>query len=442
MEPRFGHDFSQVRVHTDGRAARAARAVNAASYTVGRNLVFAADRYAPQTGAGRYLLAHELTHVLQQGAQHQSPGEAQTTSSPGDAGEREADRVAQQVTTMRPQRPHARFTAGSTTAGLLQRTIGDGHDLTSSRFSLIEDLEAAYDDEEVIEEDDSGRGVQAIQQALYDLGFGLPRYGADGEFGTETKTAVKAFQRANPPLADDGQVGDLTMAALDARFAGTPTLPAAASRTAPWDADSPAYTCVRSLLCPWSPHTVEVLRTRITLKSFDSMGWADERWNGAGWDPAPFPGGGYNTGTEIGVVNCNCEEMAQVLYHEVLHAEQPRTHRTTRDRENYAYRIGEEYSIYMGLGGRPGLRSTDARGREYADPTKVATAVAADYPSIPASGANEEIIGKAEPPLGQILVERPNGSRYTRPAVVGEKVEGPITTVHEASHPTAGWTCP
>jgi hypothetical protein len=65
MEPRFGHDFSQVRVHTDGRAAESARAVNALAYTAGRAVVFATGRYAPFTARGQSLLTHELAHVVQ-----------------------------------------------------------------------------------------------------------------------------------------------------------------------------------------------------------------------------------------------------------------------------------------------------------------------------------------------------------------------------------------
>jgi len=67
MESWFGHDFSQVRVHTDSKAAESARAVNALAYTVGRNVAFDAGQYTPQTPIGQMLLAHELTHVLQQG---------------------------------------------------------------------------------------------------------------------------------------------------------------------------------------------------------------------------------------------------------------------------------------------------------------------------------------------------------------------------------------
>ena len=68
MESRFGHDFSQVRVHADAKAAESARAVNALAYTVGRDVVFGAGQYQPTTSAGRQLLAHELSHTIQQGA--------------------------------------------------------------------------------------------------------------------------------------------------------------------------------------------------------------------------------------------------------------------------------------------------------------------------------------------------------------------------------------
>jgi outer membrane protein OmpA-like peptidoglycan-associated protein len=66
MEPRFGQDFSSVRVHTDAKAAESARAVNAMAYTVGRDVVFGEGNYRPGNGLGRKLLAHELAHVVQQ----------------------------------------------------------------------------------------------------------------------------------------------------------------------------------------------------------------------------------------------------------------------------------------------------------------------------------------------------------------------------------------
>jgi len=68
MESRFGHDFSRVRIHTDEKAAESARAVNALAYTAGHDIVFGAGQYVPETPEGRRLLAHEMTHVVQQRA--------------------------------------------------------------------------------------------------------------------------------------------------------------------------------------------------------------------------------------------------------------------------------------------------------------------------------------------------------------------------------------
>jgi hypothetical protein len=96
MEPRFGHDFSAVRVHTDARAAESARAVNALAYTVGRDVTFGPGQYAPATSAGRRLIAHELAHVVQQGDRPGSvPGLA--LGSPASESERVAEQVSSRV---------------------------------------------------------------------------------------------------------------------------------------------------------------------------------------------------------------------------------------------------------------------------------------------------------------------------------------------------------
>jgi hypothetical protein len=67
FEPRFGADFSQVRVHPGSEAAQAAQSVDAHAFTSGNNIVFNQNKYSPGTPAGKHLLAHELTHVIQQG---------------------------------------------------------------------------------------------------------------------------------------------------------------------------------------------------------------------------------------------------------------------------------------------------------------------------------------------------------------------------------------
>lgn len=95
IEPRLGHDFSRVRIHTDARAAESARAVHALAYTVGQDIVFERGQYAPGTAAGQRLLAHELTHVVQQQAApvlQKSTGTAATN-----AFEREAQQTSQAV---------------------------------------------------------------------------------------------------------------------------------------------------------------------------------------------------------------------------------------------------------------------------------------------------------------------------------------------------------
>jgi hypothetical protein len=98
MEPLLGHDFSQVRVHTDVSAERSARSLNAQAYTMHKDIVFAPEQYAPRTTAGKRLLAHELTHTVQQSNHPTSVSPQQLgISNPSDPAETEAEEVAQQV---------------------------------------------------------------------------------------------------------------------------------------------------------------------------------------------------------------------------------------------------------------------------------------------------------------------------------------------------------
>jgi hypothetical protein len=99
MEPRFGHDFSGIRVHTDSRAAESAAAVQARAYTVGHEIVFGAGQFAPASGRGRNLLAHELAHTMQQSRARIGAARPDTIrmSRLADAGERQADAVADRV---------------------------------------------------------------------------------------------------------------------------------------------------------------------------------------------------------------------------------------------------------------------------------------------------------------------------------------------------------
>jgi hypothetical protein len=83
FQPRFGHDFANVRIHADARAAESARQVHALAYTAGPDIVFGAGQYAPGTSAGRRLLAHELTHVVQQRSAHATTTIQRACDPPG-----------------------------------------------------------------------------------------------------------------------------------------------------------------------------------------------------------------------------------------------------------------------------------------------------------------------------------------------------------------------
>jgi hypothetical protein len=98
FESSFDHDFSDVRMHTDRQAVESAESVNALAYTVGRDVVFGAGQYAPETEGGKELLAHELAHVMQQGeGRGGGISEKLEVGEADDEYEREADHVARQV---------------------------------------------------------------------------------------------------------------------------------------------------------------------------------------------------------------------------------------------------------------------------------------------------------------------------------------------------------
>jgi hypothetical protein len=95
MEPRFGFDFSRVRVHSDVEAAESARQLGALAYTVGQDLVFASGQYQPDQGPGRMLIAHELAHTIQQSS-------GSLSQFQDSASEREADQAVSAVLFDRP----------------------------------------------------------------------------------------------------------------------------------------------------------------------------------------------------------------------------------------------------------------------------------------------------------------------------------------------------
>ena len=117
MEDRLGADFSDVRIHTGAKADQSARSINAQAYTVGSDVVFQSGKYSPDTDPGRHMLAHELTHVVQQrsGPVAGTPAAGGIMlSHPSDAFEQAAERSADRVTAEGAASPAA-ATAQATT---------------------------------------------------------------------------------------------------------------------------------------------------------------------------------------------------------------------------------------------------------------------------------------------------------------------------------------
>jgi hypothetical protein len=145
MQGRLGHDFSDVRVHTDSQAHESAQSVNAHAYTVGSNVVFQRDKYDPGSVAGKTMLAHELTHVVQQ---RSGPVDGSATSGgikvsdPSDRFEREASANADRVMSA----PAPAATAQLSSAGAaVQRHEADEE---TAQGSFVQRAEAGEEEEE------------------------------------------------------------------------------------------------------------------------------------------------------------------------------------------------------------------------------------------------------------------------------------------------------
>ncbi|EJL64882.1 eCIS core domain-containing protein [Flavobacterium sp. CF136] len=178
MESGFGSDFSNVKIHTDANAIQMSQELGAQAFTNGNDVYFNQGKYNPESNEGKHLLAHELTHTVQQTGGTQKTGKIQKSS--------------------------------------IENTQSE--DLEAPRFQKEYRLEQAHDDLDYIGVGSKGASVQKLQSGLMDLGYQLPKFGADADFGSETKQAVLNFQSDNN-LSYDGVVGVQTMGHLDDIYA-------------------------------------------------------------------------------------------------------------------------------------------------------------------------------------------------------------------------------
>ena len=230
MEQRFGYDFSPVRVHTNAAAGQSTQDVNAHAYTVGHNIVFAAGRFAPWTHEGQRLIAHELTHVVQQsGSDGISSGQRNTQSGPSSISyhthglETNSSTFLQHDLALEPTNPHPQEI--NLTAGQIRDAINFNrrrYDAENTR--LIQDVVGAPQtgifDEETI---------RLI--ARYQDDFGLTP--VDGKVGPDTfdqltaelqaenvndQTCLTMFNVSDPTIPLDIRVAGPGLADIFSRF--------------------------------------------------------------------------------------------------------------------------------------------------------------------------------------------------------------------------------
>jgi hypothetical protein len=197
MSALFGHDFARVRVHTGARAAESAASVAARAYTVGPHVVLGRSAPDLRSAAGQQLLAHELTHVIQQPAA--TPAGDLPVSSPGDPGEREAAAAATRAvpsSTPSSTRPSVQRDSASNTAVLWRQVAQDDQE-EEDRRARSSDVGQAADAPAPAPPQDAGPAPPQ------DAGTAAPPQ--DAGVGAAPAPAPAPPAAANPPAAASGQ---------------------------------------------------------------------------------------------------------------------------------------------------------------------------------------------------------------------------------------------
>lgn len=154
MSAAMGHDFSGVRVHTDGEAHALNEQLNAKAFTTGPDIFFRGGAYSPQSSAGQELIAHELTHVVQQASGAvESGGAGMRVNAPGDRFEQEADAIARQVSSGAPAVQRQTPEEDELQTSSLQRQDLEDEELQMQRVQRQAEEEEPVQMQEVDEED-------------------------------------------------------------------------------------------------------------------------------------------------------------------------------------------------------------------------------------------------------------------------------------------------
>jgi hypothetical protein len=193
-------DLSDVRVHTGAESAAAARAVGAHAYTVGKDIHFAAGRYAPSDPFGLHLLAHEVAHTVQQGGAPQVQHKLEV-STPGDAAEVEANRAADAMVAGQPAAVHA--------APVIAAREGDGSAAPASggQAPVGAGAQLTFGGELTLGESSAGPFSFKLKA----------KYEANGKMGQDGKTKAEGGVKAGP---DSGGVVASVKTELEKKMIG------------------------------------------------------------------------------------------------------------------------------------------------------------------------------------------------------------------------------
>ena len=319
MESAFGVDFSTVRLHTDAGANVLNHALAAVAFTTGRDIYFRHGEYDPHGVSGRRLLAHELTHVVQQAGS--APGARLVVGATGDKSEQEADQMAETVAdAVEHPTSGRRPAAGAARSGSIQRMCAHCEENLQQPIAKKEDEEQSPDGMRPGLAGGSSRGlgvvvarrkllggvvagkiqrqpltkrgnigcpVPELQEALNATGEALV---VDGNFGPLTQAAVRRFQTAHhPPLVVDGEVGPATWPVLHTAAPGDHGLPAGETTTSNgWDGGG--IHRWRQRLTPITTHFGSATPGRCQVTEADG---------GGGADTCHFPGSAFAPFTAV-----------------------------------------------------------------------------------------------------------------------------------------------
>jgi hypothetical protein len=189
---------------------------------------------------------------------------------------------------------------------------------------------------------------------------------------------------------------------------------------------------VLKIMCPKDKAFLDGLRARgVKITAYDRIYFDDPYYDGTKWTSKRFEAGGTTSDSEINMIRSDvARENAATIYHEGVHTAQPDT-MPWREKEYDAYIKEDRWRISHGFPPHdPSFRTKDTTGKEITNEAAVRAMVDKAYPGVTATsggGALEQIVGKTA--SGNTVVQRADGSRYTRPPKKGDSYAGPEVTV-------------